>query len=149
MPAQPLDDLHALGYRRAEVPGAFHQITLVDIVGAHADLDQVLHQSALNVHAVVDACQQHALVAQGHARPAQPVASIGQFLGDLVGVVDMDVHPHGVVLLDHVAELGGDALRHEHGYAAADANDLDVGDLAQAAQQLFQLLGGQGERVAA
>ena len=55
----------------------------------------------------------------------------------------------GWYFCQHVAQLVGDPHGHEDRHAAADADDLDVRDLAQAAEQLFQQLGRQGERVAA
>ena len=51
--------------------------------------------------------------------------------------------------LQHVAQLIGDAHGHEDRHARADAHDLDVRDLAQAGEDLFQDLGCQHERVAA
>jgi hypothetical protein len=138
VPAQPFNDLHAFGHRRAEVPGAFHQVALVDVVGPHADAYQVLHQLALDVHAVVDPRQQHALVAQRHTGTGQAVAGVRQFLGDFIGMVDVNIHPQRVVFCERVAEFAGDALGQKDRHAAADADDLDVLDFAQAAQQFIQ-----------
>ena len=87
------------GHRGAEMPGAFHQVALVEVIGPHADAHQVLDQLALDVDAVVDPRQQHRLVAQRDAGPGQPVAGFGQLAADLVGVVDVDVHPQRVVFL--------------------------------------------------
>ena len=69
--------------------------------------------------------------------------------GDLVGVVEVEVHPQRVVARQHLAELVVDALRQEDRHARADAHDLDVRDLAQAAQHALEELGRQGQRVAA
>ena len=93
MAAKPFDDLDALGNRGAEVPGAFHQVTLVEVVRAHTNAHQLLHQLALNVHTVVHASQQHGLVAQRDARTGELVGGFFQFLGDLVGMIDMDIQP--------------------------------------------------------
>ena len=147
--AQPLHDLDALGNRGAEVPGALHQVALVEVVGSHADAHQVLHQLALDVDVVVHARQQHGLVAQRDAGARQFVASLGQFGGDLVGMVDVDVDPQRVVLCEHVGQFVGDAHGHEDRHARADAHDLDVRDLAQAAQDLLQDAWRQHQRVAA
>jgi hypothetical protein len=49
---------------------------------------------------------------------------------DLVRVVEVEVDPQRVVLLEHRAELVVDPLRQEHRHARADPDDLDVGDLA-------------------
>jgi hypothetical protein len=51
------------------MPGPFHQVALVQVVGAHADAHQVVHQFALDVDIVVHASQQDRLVAQGDAGP--------------------------------------------------------------------------------
>src|SRR5574341_2596728 len=58
MSAQALDDLNALGDRRAEVPCAFDEITLIEIIRSNADARQLLYQFALNVNAIVDPRQQ-------------------------------------------------------------------------------------------
>ena len=98
---------------------------------------------------VVDPRQQHGLVAQRDAGAGQPVAGVRQFLGDLVRMVDVDVQPQRVEPLQHIAQLLGDAHGHEDRHARPDAHDLDVRDLTQAGQDLFQDLGGQHQRVTA
>ncbi len=61
----------------------------------------------------------------------------------------MDVDPQGMILLQHIGELVGYAHGQEHRHARADADDLDMGDLAQPAEDLFQDARGQHQRVAA
>jgi hypothetical protein len=56
---------------------------------------------------------------------------------------------NGWYLLQHVAELGRDAHGQKDGHARADADDLDVGDGPQAAEDHVHQLGGQHHRVAA
>ena len=65
------------------------------------------------------------------------------------GVVEVEVHPDRVVLGEHLAQLVVDALRQEDRHARADADDLDVGDLAQPAQDRLEELGRQRQAVAA
>ena len=60
----------------------------------------------------------------------------------------MEVDPQRVVLAQHLAQLVVDALRQEHGHAGPDAHDLDVGYLADAAQDRLQQLRGEGQAVA-
>ena len=60
--AQPFDDLDPLADRRPQMAGTLDQVTLVEVVGPHANLDQVVDEFALDVDGVVDAGQQHALV---------------------------------------------------------------------------------------
>ena len=50
MAAQALDDLDALADGRAEVAGALDQVALVQVVGADAVSDQLVHEVALDVH---------------------------------------------------------------------------------------------------
>ncbi len=62
MPAQGFHNLQALSHRGAEVPGTFNQVALINVVGAHADAHQVLHQLSHQVRIVIDASQQHRLI---------------------------------------------------------------------------------------
>ena len=93
--------------------------------------------------------QQHGLVAQRDPGAAQHVAGARELGRDLVGVVDVDVHPQRVVLGEHLAELLVDPLRQEHRHARADPDDLDVRDLAQAADRRLEELRGERQAVAA
>ena len=147
--AQPLHDLDALADRRPEVAGALDQVALVDVVGPDPVLDELVDERPLDVDAVVDAGEQDRLVAQRDAGAGQPVAGARDLGRDLVGVVEVEVHPERVVLRQHLAQLVVDALRQEDRHARADADDLDVGDLAQAAQDRLEELGGEGQAVAA
>lgn len=128
---------------------AHGQVALIDVVGAHADLDQLVDQLLHGEDAVVDAGQQHALVAQGDTGVGQHGAGLGGLGGDLVGVVEVGVQPHGVILLQHVAQRGSDALGQHDGGAGADADDLHVGDLAQLGDDVLQALVAHQQGVAA
>ena len=68
---------------------------------------------------------------------------------DLVRMVEVEVDPERVVLLEHLAQLVVDPLRQEDRHARADPDDLDVGDLAEAAKDLLEQLRGEGQAVAA
>ena len=61
----------------------------------------------------------------------------------------MQVDPERVVLLEDLAQLVVDALRQEHRHPRPDPDDLDVRDLAQAAQDLLEQLGREGQAIAA
>ena len=130
MTTQPLDDLEALADRRPEVPGAFDEVALVEVVRPDPVGDQLMDQRALDVDAIVDAGEQHALVPD----PGQLVDGTRDLGRDLVGMVEVEVDPQRVVLLEHRAKLVIDPLRQEDRHARADPDDLDVGDLAQPAQ---------------
>ena len=69
--------------------------------------------------------------------------------GELVGVVEVRVQVERMVLLEHRAEFGGDALRTDDRHARADAHDLDVVDGAHAGDDLLELVVGEYERIAA
>ena len=79
----------------------------------------------------------------------QLVAGAGELGRDLVGVVEVDVDPDRVVLGEHLAQLVVDPLRQEDRHPGADPDDLDVGDLAQAAEDALEQLRGEGQAVAA
>ena len=75
--AQALHDLEALADRRAEVPAALDQVALVQVVRPDAHLDELVDQLALDVDAVVDACEQDRLIADrdaGAGRACRPRA---------------------------------------------------------------------------
>ena len=71
MAAQPFDDFNTFRNGRAQMAGAFHEIALIEIVRAHANLDEIVDELALDVYRIVDARQQHALIAQRHAGARQ------------------------------------------------------------------------------
>ena len=149
MPAQALDDLEPLADRRPEVAGALDQVALVQVVGADPVLDQLVDEVALDVHAVVDAGQEHGLVAHRQAGLGQPVDGTRDLGRDLVRVVEVEVDPQRVVLLEHLAQLVVDPLGQEDRHARADPDDLDVGDLAQAAEDRLEELRGERQAVTA
>ena len=99
--------------------------------------------------AVVDAREQHALVAEREPGVGQLVDRARDLGRDLVRVVEVHVDPERVVLLQHLAQLVVDALRQEDRHARADADDLDVRDRAQAAQDRLEQLRCQRQPVAA
>ena len=84
MAAQALDDLEALADRRPEMPAALDQVAVVEVVRPDADLDQLVHELALDVDAVVDAGEQHRLVADRDAGAGQPVDRARDLGRDLV-----------------------------------------------------------------
>ncbi len=106
-----------------------HKVTLIKVIGADTDADQVMHQLALNIRVVIHTGQQHGLVPKGDTCPGQFIASIGEFGRDLVGMVDVDVEPERVELLQHVSEVIGDPLRHKHRDTGTDPDDLDMWNL--------------------
>jgi len=57
--------------------------------------DQLLDQFALDVNAVIDPGQRTDWLPNGISRPTHAVTSLGQFLGDLIRMVDVNVHHSG------------------------------------------------------
>jgi hypothetical protein len=88
---------------------------------------------------VVDALEQHRLVVERDARARELVAGPQGLRGELARVVEVDVDPQRVVLLQHLAQLVVDALREGHGHAAADADDLEVRDGPQLREDALEL----------
>ena len=64
-------------------------------------------------------------------------------------MVEVEVDPERVVLLEHLAQLVVDPLRQEDRDPRADPDDLDVGDLAEAAEDRLEQLRGERQAVAA
>ncbi len=64
-------------------------------------------------------------------------------------VVEVGVQPDRMVLFQHGAQRGRDALRQHHRQPAPDADDLDVRDRAERAEQPVEVVVGEDERVAA
>ncbi|OQA40918.1 MAG: hypothetical protein BWY52_02744 [Chloroflexi bacterium ADurb.Bin325] len=147
--AQPLDDLDALADRRAEMARARHQVALVEVVGPHPVPDQLVHQLLHHLDRIVHARQQHRLRAERDARVGQQAERAAHLGRQLPGVVEVDVQPQRVELAQQRDQLRRDALRHEDGHAAADADDLHVLDRAQPAQDVLEDLRRQDQRVAA
>ena len=100
------------------------------------------------MHTVIDAGKQHRLVPQWDSGARHAVTGLCKLEGDLIRVVDMDVQPQGMETTEHLAQLACDPHGQENGDAGANANNLDVRNLAQAGQDLFQDLGRQHQRIA-
>jgi hypothetical protein len=147
--AQALHDLEALADRGPEVAGALDQVALVQVVRPDPVLDEAMDERSLDVDAVVDAGQQDALVAERDPGPGQLVGRPGDLGRDLVGVVEVEVHPDRVVRREHLAQLVVDPLGHEHRDARSDPDDLDVGDLAEAPDDPLEQLRSERQAVAA
>ena len=99
--------------------GALDQVALVQVVGPDPVGHELVDERALDVDAVVDAGQQDALVADREAGPGQLVDRAADLGRDLVRVVEVEVDPERVVLLEHLAQLVVDPLRQEDRHAAS------------------------------
>ena len=103
--------LDTLGDRGAEMLDTHREVALVDVVRAYTNLYETLDELLHHVSAVVDTTEENGLVAQWDTSVSKTGAGCSRLLGDLLWVVEVSVQPEWVILLEHVAELRGDALR--------------------------------------
>ena len=135
--------------RGAEMAGAADRVALIEVVGLHPALQQAVHQRLHHRRVVVDALEQHRLAAQRNAGIGQPRGRFGHLGRQFVGMGEMDAHPQRMMLLQHLHQILGDALRQHGRDLGADAQELDVLDRAQPAQQPVELVVADGQRIAA
>ena len=128
---------------------AFDRIALIQIIRLHPSHQQAVHQRLHYRGIVVDAFEQHGLRTQRNACVGQARGRFGNLRRQLFGVREMDAHPQGVMFPQHLHQILGDALRKHGRYLAADAQELDVPNRPQAAQQIIELVVADGERIAA
>jgi len=149
MAAQSFHDLDALGHGSTEVAQTQGRIAGIDVVGADTHLDQAVDQLHHHVGAIVHAGQQHGLVAQGDTGVSQHSAGLGSLGSELLGGIEVGVQPHGMILLQHGAQLGRDTLGAHNGGAGAQTDDLHMGDGAHALDDVLQDLIGDHQGVTA
>jgi hypothetical protein len=87
---------------------ALDRVALVEVVRPHADLQELVEQLPERRDVVVDAFQEHGLAAERDAGVGKPAAGLGDFGRDLVGMREVQAHPHRVVapLLNPVSRIG-------------------------------------------
>ena len=147
--AQTLDDFDTLAYGGAEMGQTHGKIANIDVVRTNADANEILNKLFHHMYAVVDACKQNTLVAEGNACVCKHLTCALALFGDFIGMVEMRVQPNGMVLFEHCAKLRGDPLRHDNRGSAAEADDFNMGHLAQLADDVFKLFVALHECVAA
>ena len=125
------------------------QVALIDVVGTHAHLDQLVDQFLHGKDTVVHPGQQYGLVAQRHAGIGQHGAGLLRLGGDLLGMVEVGVQPNGMILLEHGAQLGRDALGAHHRSTGPQTDDLHMVDLTQTGDDVLQHIVGEHQHVAA
>ena len=125
------------------------KIANIDVVGTNADANEILNKLFHHMYAVVDACKQNTLVAEGNACVCKHLTCALALFGDFVGMVEMRVQPNGMVLFEHGAKLRGDPLRHDNRGSAAETDDFNMRHLAQLADDVFKLFIALHECVAA
>ena len=129
---------------------AADQVALVQVVRANPHPDQAPAKLLDDLRVVVDAAQQHRLVAQRDAGVGQLAAGLGRFRRDLVGVVEVRVDPERVIFAKHRRQLVGDPHRQHHRHAGPDADDLAPSGPAAGADRIISSCSvGHRQRVAA
>ncbi len=147
--AQTLNDFDTLAYGGAEMGQTHGKIANIDVVRTNADANEILNKLFHHMYAVVDACKQNTLVAEGNACVCKHLTCALALFGDFIGMVEMRVQPNGMILFEHCAKLRGDPLRHDNRGSAAEADDFNMGHLAQLADDVFKLFVALHECVAA
>ncbi len=149
VPAELLDDFDALGDAGTEVGGPFDEVALIKIIRADAAAQQLLHKDLIDGGVIVDAPQEDALVPQRDAVVGEPLEGGFYLGGQFPGMIDVDAHPERMVFGQHAAQLRGDALGEENGDAGADPEELNVLDVAQAAEEGLEFVVGKEQGIAA
>ena len=131
--------LIGLGVAHLEMGGAGHPVELVQIVGQHAAVVEPLAQLGQGVGVVVDAGEQHRLVEQGDAGPAQWAQAVGQLFGDLPGMVGMEHHHQGQGAVgEQSGEAVVEAVGEHHRGAGVDAQPPDAGQPGQGGEEFSE-----------
>ena len=121
----------------------------VNVVRADADANKLVDQLLHYMHAVVHAGEQNALVTERDTGVSQHGAGLGGFFGDFVGMVEVGVEPHGMILAEYLAKMRGDPLRHNNGGTGAEAHYLNMRYLAQLADDVIEHIVAYHQAVAA
>ena len=138
MAPQALEDLEPALDRRPQVLGATNLVGVIEVIGPHADPEQLPAQPSLDLHRVVDPAQQHRLVVDRHARPQELAHRPLGLRRDLVRMIEVRVEPDRPVAIAQPAELRVDPLRQDDGKPGAEPDDLQVRDRAQPGQEVAE-----------
>ena len=128
---------------------AFDQIAGVEVIRTDPHHEQPVDERLHHLGVVIHAGKEDRLVAQRHAGERQALAGGRELAGDLLRMIGVDAQPDRPVLAEDLGELGRDTLRQEDRDARSEADELDVLDRAEAAEERVQLRVGKQERVAA
>ena len=117
--------------RRSQVFDALHEVVHVDVVGMHVDVPEPLDQKAHDLHRVVDAANEHALVSHRDAAFEEQVHRVLRDRRDFFRVIEMrvqgDLFVHLSPLVDDGGErvgprdVGENLLRHHRGPLGREA----------------------------
>src|SRR5450759_1149326 len=145
--AQELHDLDAFIDRGTEVTDAAGQIALVNVVRSHTNSHELLNEFFHDIGAIIDPLEEDGLVANRDSRMDQHRDSLGRLGRHLPGMVELRVEPQWMVLAQHGAEFGCDALRKNYGHTRADAYHFDVLNVADLTDDVLKELVVDEQRV--
>ena len=138
MSLQFSNNVHAGFNRRAEMIGAFGEISLVQIVRFDACQQKLMHQPLHDVWIVIDTFKKHGLRTQRHPGIRQHAAGGLDRGCEFVGVIEMKIHVNGMILFDHLAQFWSNPFRERTGDARADSNQFQMRDRAQRLKDPFE-----------
>ncbi len=108
-----------------------------------------MHQPLHGFDRVVDPLQQDRLAAQRDAGIGQPRIGFRGLGRQFRRMRHMDAEPQRMVFPQHLHQGFGDAHGKHRRHLAAEADELDVLDRPQAAEQVVELVVGDGQGIAA
>ena len=101
----------------------------------------------MHLDGIIHPLKKHGLVSHRDTRICKPAQGITHLGGQLPGVVGMNGNEEGMILAEHLAQLGRDSLRQKYGNACADADKLNVGNGVQAGQNTLEAIVREEQRV--
>ena len=111
MAAQAFNDLDTFGDRGAQVRRAVDQVALIEVIRAHPAHQQFVHERFHRLDVIIDAGEQHALVAERDSGIRQPFECFFHFNRELARMVHVHAHPERMMFGQNRAQLGRDPLR--------------------------------------
>jgi hypothetical protein len=148
MAAELTHDVEALPNAGSEVTRSGDEIALIDVVRTHAAEEKFLNVRFHDLGSVIDMAQEDGLIAEWDAGVGEASEGVANLEGQFTWVIGVDADEEGVELFEHGAQFRGDALGEEDGDAGADPDELEVGDGAELAEQMFEFVVVEQERVA-
>ncbi len=143
------DQFDAFAGVGAEVGTARDEVALVEVIGAHPHHEEAVDEGLEDCGIVIDAFQEDGLVAERDSREGEAFAGFAEGVGTFVGVVDVKTDPNRAVFFEDFCEGGSDALGEKDRDAGTDANEFNVGDGAEFAEEVIEFAVGEQEGVAA
>jgi hypothetical protein len=131
------------------VGGPRREVALVQVVGADPEGEEPLVEIGEDPRGRVHAPEEHGLVLDRHAVIDEPLARLARLGRALLRMVEVRDHEERREPAEQRREVLGDPHRAGDGGAGGDPQELDVGDRAQAGEDLLEPAVGEDERIAA